>query len=109
MPDWEPSALFDEWQGCLGCARYRLGRCDAYPDRIPLNILSGQVDHMVVRPQQVGEIVFEPMDVTLWRTTGERRPAPADRKNRSPISAPSATGRSRSGKRALATKPQRTE
>ena len=71
---WEPSAQFVEWQGCIGCARYRRGRCDAYPERIPLIILSGEADHMVPRPGQVGDIVFEPMDVEWWRRTGERRP-----------------------------------
>ena len=75
MADWEPSERYDEWQGCIGCARYRRGRCDAYPDSIPLNILSGEVDHMVPRPGQVGTIVFEPMDLQWWRATGERRPA----------------------------------
>jgi hypothetical protein len=77
MTDWEPSERYDEWQGCLGCARYLRGRCDAYPDRIPVNSLSGEVDHMVPRPYQVDEIVFEPMDIEWWRDTGERRPAAA--------------------------------
>lgn len=89
MPDWEPSERYDEWQGCLGCARYRRGRCDAYPDRIPLNILSGEVDHMVVRPHQVGDMVFQPMDVMWWRATGERRPAGAAHALRRPTSTPS--------------------
>jgi hypothetical protein len=73
--DWEPSDRFDEWQGCIGCARYRRGRCEAYPVRIPINILSGEVDHMVPRSGQVVDLVFEPMDVERWRATGERRPA----------------------------------
>jgi hypothetical protein len=68
----EPSERFSEWQGCLGCAHYRYNKCDAYPERIPLPILSGEVDHMVPRPGQVGEIVFEPMDVEAWRQTGRR-------------------------------------
>ena len=29
---------------------------------------------MMPRPGQVGETVFEPMDVEHWRLTGERRP-----------------------------------
>jgi hypothetical protein len=33
--------------------------CAAYSDRIPLAIASGEVDHLVVRPGQVGETVFE--------------------------------------------------
>jgi hypothetical protein len=72
---WEPSSQFAEWQGCIGCARYRRGgRCEAYPVRIPLIIISGEADHMVPRPGQVGDTVFEPMDVDWWRRTGERRP-----------------------------------
>ena len=76
MPDWEPSEQFEEWQGCLGCAHYRRMRCIAYPDRIPLPIASGEVDHMVPRPGQVGDTIFEPMDIEWWRKTGERRPLP---------------------------------
>lgn len=72
--NWERSERFDEWQGCLGCAHYRRGKCIAYPVRIPLDILSGQVDHMVKRPGQVGDTVFEPMDFEHWRRTGERIP-----------------------------------
>lgn len=74
--NWQPSERYDEWEGCIGCARWRGGRCDAYPTRIPLMILDGQVDHMVPRPGQQGDLVFEPMDVEHWRLTGERRPRP---------------------------------
>jgi hypothetical protein len=77
MANWERSERFDEWQGCLGCARYRYGKCDAYPRSIPQIILDGQVDHMIPRPGQVEGILFEPMDVNWWRETGERRPLPA--------------------------------
>ena len=75
--NWEPSDRFAEWQGCLGCANYRYGRCVAYPVRIPLPILSGEVDHMVPRPGQTGDTVFEPMDIDVWRRTGRRVPAAA--------------------------------
>ena len=34
--------------------------CPAYPDRIPLVIVAGEIDHLVVRPGQVGDTVFEP-------------------------------------------------
>jgi hypothetical protein len=30
---------------------------------------------MVPRPGQIGEKVFEPIDVEVWQATGERRPA----------------------------------
>ena len=36
--------------------------CAAYPERIPISIASGEVDHLVVRPGQVGDIVFELTD-----------------------------------------------
>ena len=72
--NWEPSEHYHEWEGCIGCAHWRAARCVAYPTHIPLIILDGQVDHMVPRPGQVGETVFEPMDVEHWRLTGERRP-----------------------------------
>jgi hypothetical protein len=72
--NWEPSAKFDEWQGCLGCGHYRYSRCAAYPNGIPIQIISGEVDHMVSRPGQVGAIVFEPMDVEVWRRTRQRVP-----------------------------------
>jgi hypothetical protein len=72
--NWQPSERFDEWQGCLGCARFRRGKCLAYPKGIPLPLISGEVDHLVQRPGQVGETLFEPMDVEHWRRTGERVP-----------------------------------
>jgi hypothetical protein len=73
--NWEPSDRFDEWQGCRACIHYDCGRCVAYPKRIPLLILSGEVDHMVPRPWQVGDTVFEPIDFVRWVETGERVPA----------------------------------
>jgi len=75
--NWERSARFAEWQGCRGCLHYDRGRCAAYPERIPLLIFSGAVDHMVPRPGQVADIVFEPMDIEHWVRTGERIPARA--------------------------------
>jgi hypothetical protein len=75
--NWEPSGRFDEWQGCLGCIHYRRGRCAAYPGGIPLPIASGEVDHMVERPGQVGDLIFEPMDFDHFVQTGERIPQKA--------------------------------
>jgi hypothetical protein len=75
--NWEPSERFGEWQGCRGCVHYDRGRCPAYPQRIPLLILSGQVDHMIRRPGQVGDTVFEPLDYAVWLETGRRVPARA--------------------------------
>jgi len=76
MADWERSEHFDEWPGCRGCVYYDRARCVAYPDRIPLIILSGEVDHFVPRPGQVGETVFTPLDLEVWHATRERVPAP---------------------------------
>lgn len=73
--NWEPSARFDEWQGCLGCAHYQYGRCAAYPKAIPLPIISGAADHMVPRPGQVEGVLFEPMDLEVFCRTRQRVPA----------------------------------
>ena len=73
--NWKPTARFNEWAGCLGCAHYQRGRCVAYPEGIPLPIISGEVDHMIPRPKQVGTTVFEPMDLEVFHTTGQRVPA----------------------------------
>jgi hypothetical protein len=73
--NWERSDRFEEWQGCRVCAYYRRARCIAYPDGIPLVILSGEVDHMVPRPGQVGDTVFEPMDWDVFARTRRRVPA----------------------------------
>jgi hypothetical protein len=35
--------------------------CVAFPDRIPIVIASGEVDHLVVRPGQIGDTVFAPL------------------------------------------------
>lgn len=71
----ERSNLYDAWPGCFWCGHYRRGRCIAYPKAIPLDILSGEVDHMIVRPRQVGDTVYTPMDVERWLRTREREPA----------------------------------
>jgi hypothetical protein len=42
--------------------------------RIPLVILSGEIDHLVPRPGQVGTVTFEPIDLDVWERTGEREP-----------------------------------
>ncbi len=73
--DWEPSDKYDEWGGCFGCGHWRGATCIAYPKRIPMMIIDGQTDHMVPRPGQVGDIVYEPRDYDHWLRTGERRTA----------------------------------
>lgn len=72
--NWERSERFEEFDGCRLCLHWRGGKCAAYPERVPLPILSGQVDHLVERPGQVGGVLFEPIDVEHWRSTGERVP-----------------------------------
>ena len=72
--NWERSDRFEEWQGCRGCAHYQRARCIAYPDGIPLLLLSGEVDHMIPRPGQDGDSVFEPMDWDVFARTRQRVP-----------------------------------
>ena len=76
--NWERSPWADDWPGCYECANYAKGRCTAFPERIPFAIFSGQVDHLVPRPGQVGVTVFEQMDVEHWLATGERVPLRRD-------------------------------
>jgi hypothetical protein len=64
----------DDYPGCLGCGHYRAGKCIAYPRRIPLPILAGQMHHLIPRPGQVGDIVFIPLDLEVWRTSRKRVP-----------------------------------
>jgi hypothetical protein len=61
QPNWQRSIPQGQtWGGCRACKHLRPGeQCAAYPERIPLIILDGQVDHLVVRPGQVGSTVFE--------------------------------------------------
>lgn len=65
MRDWAPSwvrsiAEDQSWGGCRACRQILPGeRCAAYPAGIPTIILDGRVDHLVVRPGQVGDTVFE--------------------------------------------------
>jgi hypothetical protein len=72
--NWERSERFEEFDGCRLCLHWRAGSCAAYPECIPLPILAGQVDHLVERPGQVGDVVFTPIDLEHWRATGERIP-----------------------------------
>jgi hypothetical protein len=73
---WEPSADADEFGGCRLCLHYQgEGRCSAFPKRIPLPIFAGDIDHMIVRPGQIGTFVYEPIDFEHWQATGARRPA----------------------------------
>lgn len=60
MPDWNRSISDDQpWGGCRRCIHFRPDfTCEAYPERIPLLIASGDVDHLVVRPAQVGATTF---------------------------------------------------
>jgi hypothetical protein len=72
--DWERSPDYDRFQGCRFCVHWRAARCAAYPERIPIVILSGEVDHLVPRPGQVGDTVFEPIDIDEWYRTRRRVP-----------------------------------
>jgi len=48
--------------------------CIAFPTRIPLLIASGEIDHLVPRPGQVGETVFE-RGVPAFRARRTKAPA----------------------------------
>lgn len=76
MADWERSEGFEMWYGCRNCGHFRGNRCVAYPNGIPFLIASGQVDHFVPRPGQVGDTVFTTFDLEVFTATGKRVPAP---------------------------------
>lgn len=60
---WQKSPDFEtKWLGCAHC-EHQLGgaTCKAYPAAIPLLIYSGDVDHLMSRPGQIGDWVFEPL------------------------------------------------
>ncbi len=69
MPDWQRSAPPGQGTACRACIHFRPDiTCAAYPERIPIIIASGQVDHWVKRPGQVGDDVFElAMTDEPWR------------------------------------------
>ncbi len=48
---------------CLKC-KYRLGKrsCKAFPEKIPLSVYSGMVEHNKILEGQVGTFVYEPSD-----------------------------------------------
>ena len=71
---WDQPDEDKAWPGCRYCVHWRAGTCAAYPQRIPLVILSGEIDHLVPRPGQVGTATFEMIDLDLWERTGERVP-----------------------------------
>lgn len=74
MANWERSESFASWNGCRNCGHFRGNRCVAYPNGIPFLIASGQVDHLVTRPGQVGDTVFAPFDLEVFKATGQRVP-----------------------------------
>jgi hypothetical protein len=67
MADWKRSIPRDQrWGGCLRCIHDRRdGTCVAFPNQIPIVIASGEVDHLVIRPGQVGDTLFEPRVVPV--------------------------------------------
>jgi hypothetical protein len=58
--NWERTVPRDtSWGSCRVCEHFRPDMtCAAYPERIPIIIASGEVDHLVVRPGQIGDYVF---------------------------------------------------
>ena len=50
---------------CLNCRHYQgVQTCEAFPDEIPFEIYSGEVDHRKPYPGD-GGIQFEPFDATV--------------------------------------------
>lgn len=48
------------YKGCWFCKNFRDdGTCAAFPARIPLSIVSGQLEHTMVLKGQAGETVYE--------------------------------------------------
>lgn len=62
--NWERSIPREQsWGGCRLCKHFRPDlTCAAYPERIPIQIFSGELDHLVVRPEQVDGVLFEPVE-----------------------------------------------
>jgi hypothetical protein len=60
-PNWEGSLPRSQrWGGCNLCRHARPDNtCAPYPGGIPIIIGSGEVGHLVPRPGQVGDTVFE--------------------------------------------------
>ncbi len=64
------------WGGCRRCVHDRRdGTCVAYPHQIPIVIGSGEVDHLVVRPGQVGDIIFKPRPTRVFADDPTATPA----------------------------------
>jgi hypothetical protein len=48
---------------CAGCANYlSMGKCLAFPEKIPEDIFYGLKEHEKPIPKQGNNIVFEPID-----------------------------------------------
>jgi hypothetical protein len=71
----DPYTIPRDYPGCLGCGHYQAGRCVAFPKRIPLIILAGDMHHLAPLPGKFGDTVFTPLEMDVWRATGRRVPA----------------------------------
>lgn len=43
---------------CVTCLYFAGNTCFAYPERIPYEIISGQMDHNAILPGQVGDYIW---------------------------------------------------
>lgn len=56
---------------CISCKHYRmLLKCKAYPDGIPVDIITGKHDHTKPFPGDNG-VRYEPTDVTIKADKGD--------------------------------------
>lgn len=53
--------MAEEWLGCSACIYYKNnGTCDAFPVKIPIPFVSGEVPHTKVVSGQKGNFVYTP-------------------------------------------------
>lgn len=58
--NWIPTKARFDFEGCLACRHFNESTvaCSAYPNDIPIQIASGEVDHYIERPGQVSGVLF---------------------------------------------------
>lgn len=58
--------MTDEYLGCSGCKHFKWDlKCEAFPKRIPLPVISGEIHHTKRLPWQDNDIVYEPIEIKV--------------------------------------------